>query len=131
MSKKPRFTGPFDKQHGKPAEATLKSAWEQDYYINWSLPSILSWKKSFLLTCQILGPVVNTLAANEKYPFLIETIQRYQFRCNSLKNSLKKIFSQFFAVFLKLGLNFKYFEKRDDPHRFCISEITDSENVVR
>ena len=35
------------------------------------------------------------------------------------------------AVFLKSKLNFEYFQKKDDPHRFCISEITDSENVVR
>ena len=40
-------------------------------------------------------------------------------------------FSQFFAKFLKYIKAFKYFEKKDDPHRFCISEITDSENVVR
>ena len=25
----------------------------------------------------------------------------------------------------------KFFEEKDDPHSFCISEITDSENVVR
>ena len=43
----------------------------------------------------------------------------------------KKAFSRFFAAFLKSTLIFKYFEKKDDPHRFCISEITDSENVVR
>ena len=43
----------------------------------------------------------------------------------------KKTFSEFFAAFLKSNLNFKYFEKKDDLHRFCISEITNSENVVR
>ena len=40
-------------------------------------------------------------------------------------------FPQFFAAFLKSILNFERFEKKDDPHRFCISEITDSENVVK
>ena len=40
-------------------------------------------------------------------------------------------FSQFFAAFLKSIWNFERFEKKDDPHRFCISEITDSENVVK
>ena len=39
--------------------------------------------------------------------------------------------SEFFTEFLKSRLNFKHFEKKDDPHSFCISEITDSENVVR
>ena len=42
----------------------------------------------------------------------------------------KKKFSEFFAAFLKCSLNFKQFTKKYDPHRFCISEMTDSENVV-
>ena len=42
----------------------------------------------------------------------------------------QKTFSQFFAAFLKSTLNFEHFEKKDDPQRFCISEITDSESVV-
>ena len=47
--------------------------------------------------------------------------------------SLKeKSFSQFFAAFLKSRLNFEHFEKKkDDPGSFGISEITDSEDVVR
>ena len=40
-------------------------------------------------------------------------------------------FSEFFAAFLKSRLNFKYFETKRLPHRFCISGITDYENVVR
>ena len=32
---------------------------------------------------------------------------------------------------LKTTINFEYFEKKHDSNRFCISEITDSENVVR
>ena len=43
----------------------------------------------------------------------------------------QKTSSQFLAAFLKSRLNFEYFEQKDDPHRFCISKITDSENVVR
>ena len=43
----------------------------------------------------------------------------------------QKKFSPFFAAFLKSRLNFKHFEKKDDPHCFCISEIRDSENVVK
>ena len=64
----------------------------------------------------------------KSFLFLIETIWRYQFRCNYLR---KKTFPQFFAAFFKYILKFKYFEKKDDPHRFCISDITTSENVVR
>ena len=43
----------------------------------------------------------------------------------------KKTFSHFFAAFLKSRFNFEYFEKKDDPHSFCIFEITDSENLAR
>ena len=43
----------------------------------------------------------------------------------------EKTFSQLFAAFLKSRLNFKHFETKDDPHRFFIEEITDSENVAR
>ena len=111
MSKKSCFRGPFDKQHGKRAQALLKSASQHLYHIHRSLPRKLSWKKSLLLTCQILGLLVNTLAADEKYPvlFLIKTVQRYQFRYNYLKN--KNFFCKLFAA-LKSKLNFKHFEKK-------------------
>ena len=42
-----------------------------------------------------------------------------------------KTFSQFFNAFLKCSLNFENFDKRNNAHRFCNFEITDSENVVR
>ena len=42
----------------------------------------------------------------------------------------QKTFRKFFVSFLKSRLNFKYFEKKDDPHRFCISDIRDSKTVV-
>ena len=40
-------------------------------------------------------------------------------------------FSDFFDAFLKCAIYFQYFVKKDDPHRFCVSEITDSEHLVR
>ena len=43
----------------------------------------------------------------------------------------QKNVSQFFAEILESILNFQHFETKDDPHSFCISKITDSENVVR
>ena len=39
----------------------------------------------------------------------------------------EKSFSQYFVAFLKSSLNVEYFEKKDDPHNWYISEITDSE----
>ena len=43
----------------------------------------------------------------------------------------QKTFSRLFVAFLKARLNFEHCEKKDDPHRFCIWEIRESENVVR
>ena len=124
MSKKSRFRGCFDKQYGKRAQALLKSASQHLYHIHRSLPRKLSWKKSLLLTCQILGLLVNTLAADEKYPVLNSNNLTLPIRME-LSEKEKK-FSQFFATFLKSRLSFEHFQKKDDPHSFCISEITDS-----
>ena len=117
MSKKSRFRGCFDKQYGKRAQALLKSASQHLYHIHRSLPRKLSWKKSLLLTCQILGLLVNTLAADEKYPLLkrdnlMTPIQMHL-------SQKQKTFSQFYAPFLKTRLNFEHFDKNDDLHRFC------------
>ena len=73
--------------------------------------------------------LVNTLAANENYPVLNRdnlTIP-IQMQFSQKQNT----FSDFFAAFLKGAINFKYVVKKDDPHRFCVSEITDSEYLVR
>ena len=70
MSKKSSLRGPIDEPFGKRAQARFKSASLHLYHIYRSLSSQLSWKKSLLLTCQILGLLANTLAVNEKYPVL-------------------------------------------------------------
>ena len=70
MSKKSRFRGPFENQHGKRAQTRFKSASRHLDHIGQSLTSQSSWKKSLLLTCQILELLVNTSAADEKYPVL-------------------------------------------------------------
>ena len=129
MSKKSRFRGSFDKQHGKHTQALLKSASQHLDRIQLSLPSRWIWKKSLLLTCKILVLFVNTLADEEKYPVLNRDNLTVPIEMQFSKKQKK--FSIFFPIFLKLRLNFEHFEKKDDPHSFCISEITDSENVVR
>ena len=96
------------------------------YPIDWSLKSQLSWKKSLLFTCQILGLLVNTLAANEKYLVLHRETLTISFLMQLPQK--QNTFSQFWAAFLKSRLNFG---KKVNPRRFCIFEITDSENVVR
>ena len=129
MSKKSRFRGPFDKQHGKRAQALLKSASQHHYHIHRSLLNKLSWKKSLLLTCKILGLLVNTLAANEKYPVLNR--DNLMIPIQMKLSEKEKSFSQIFAKFFISISNFEHFEKKYNRHSFCISEITNSENVVR
>ena len=68
------------------------------------------------------------MATDEKYPVLNR--DNLTISIQMQLSQKQKTFSQFFAAFLKSTLNFEHFEKKDDPHRFCISEITDSENVV-
>ena len=128
MSKKSRFRGCFDKQYGKRAQALLKSASQHLYHIHRSLPRKLSWKKSLLLTCQILGLLVNTLAADEKYRVLNR--DNLTMPIQMQLSQKQKTFSHLFAWFLKSAINFKYFEKKVDLDGSCVSEITDSENVV-
>ena len=73
--------------------------------------------------------LVNSLTADEKYPVLNrDNLTRpIQMQLSHKQKTL----SQLFAPFLKSSLNFKYFFKKDDLQRFCISETTDSVNVLR
>ena len=129
MSKKSRFRGCFDKQYGKRAQALLKSASQHLYHIHRSLARKLCSKKSLLLTCQILGLLVNTLDADDKYPVLNK--DNLTIPIQMQLSQKQKSVSQFLAAFLKSMLNFKNFEKKDDPHSLCLSEITNSKNVVK
>ena len=108
MSKKSRLTVPFNKEHGKRAQALLKSASQTLYYIHSPLLSQLSWKNSLLLTFKILGPLVNTLATDEKYPVLNR--QNLTIPIQMQLSQKQKTFSLFFASFFKSTLNFEFFE---------------------
>ena len=107
----------------------LKSASQTVYNIHWPLPSQISWKKSLLLRCKILGLLVNTLASDEKY--LVLHSDNLTIPIQMQLSQKQKSLSEFLDAFWKSMLNFEYFEKKNDPHSFCISEIADSENVVR
>ena len=108
MSKKSRFGRLFDKQHGKRAQALLKSVSDHLDHINWSLPRQLIQKKSLWLTCQILVLLVNTFAADERYSVLNTDILTIPIRMQLFNQ--QKIFSEFSAAFLKFRLNFQRFE---------------------
>ena len=99
MSKESRFRGCFGKQSGKRAQALLKYASQQLYRIHWSLARKLCSKKFLLLTWHILGLLVNTLAADEKYSVLSSDNLTIPIQMELSKK--KKTFSEFFAAFLK------------------------------
>ena len=110
MSKKSPLRENFQKQHGKRAQALLKPDPHQLYHIHWSLLSQLSWKESLLLTCQILGLFVNTLAADEKYPVLNRDNLTIPIQMQFSQK--QKTFSELFAAFLEAIWNFERFEKQ-------------------
>ena len=68
-----------------------------------------------------MGLLVNTLAADEKYPVLNRDNLTIPIRMQLFNQ--QKTFSEFFAAFLKSSLNFEHFDQKDDAHRSCISEL--------
>ena len=75
-----------------------------------------------LVLCKFLTLLVKTLTDDERYFLLYREnlIQPIQI----LLSEKRKTFSQFFSAFLKSTVNFEHFQKKDDPHSRCISEIT-------
>ena len=129
MSKKSCFRGSFDKQRGKRAQALLKSASQDLHHIHQSAERKLCSKKSLLLTCKIFGLLVNILAIAKKY--LVLHRDNLTIPIQMQLSQKRKNFSQYFVAFLKYSLSFKHFEKKDVPHSFCISKITESKIVFR
>ena len=125
MSIKSRFKGSFKKQHGKCAQTLFKFACQNLYHIYWSLWRQLTCKKFLLVICKISRLFPNTLSADGKYSLLNRhnLTQPIQMQ---LSRKQKTVF-EFFCGFFKSRLNFEHFQKKDDPHCWCISDITDPE----
>ena len=108
MSKRSSFRGYFDKQYGKRAQALLKSVSQYHYRIYWPLTTKLCSKKSLLLTCHILGLLLNMLATDEKYP--VFNRENLMIPIQMQFSQKQKTFSHFFTAFFKSKLNFINFE---------------------
>ena len=78
-----------------------------------------------LVLCKFLRLLVKTLTDDDKYSLLYREnlIQEIQI----LLSEKRKTFSPFLSAFLKSTLNFEHFQKKDDPHTRCSSQITVSE----
>ena len=78
-----------------------------------------------LVLCKILGLFVNTLTDDRKYSLLYRDNLTQQIEI--LLSQKPKTFSQLSSEILKHILNFAHFQKKDDPHSRCSSQITVSE----
>ena len=68
----------------------------------------MSWQKYLLIARQVLGLLVNTLAADDKYPVLYG--DNLTMPIQMQLSQKQKIFPQFFSRFLKSRLDFEYLE---------------------
>ena len=71
---------------------------------------------------------MNRFAGDGKYPVLNR--ENLTIPIHMQLSQKRKKFSQSLAEFYKSSFNKNYFEKKDNPDRFSICEITDSENAV-
>ena len=78
-----------------------------------------------LAICKISKLFPNTLSADGQYSLLDRDNLTKQVQIQLSQK--KQIFSSFFSSFFKSSLNLKHFQRKDDPHSSCISEITDSQ----
>ena len=78
-----------------------------------------------LVLCKILGLFVNTLTDDRKYSLLYRDNLTQQMQI--LLSQKPETFSQLSSEILKPTLNFAQFQKKDDPHSRCSSQITVSE----
>ena len=75
-----------------------------------------------LVLCKFLTLLVKTLTDDDKYSLLYR--ENLMQAIQILLSEKRKTFSQFFSAFLQCTLNFEHFQKKDDPHSRCISQIT-------
>ena len=132
MPKRSRFRGAFDKEHGKLDETLLKSESQHLYHISWPLWRQLSWKKSLLVICTILGLFVNPLTADDKYSLLNRNnfLQDIQMQlCNYFE--IKKYFLNFFVRSWNLDNILKIFPKRMSITADPVLNLGNAKNLVR
>ena len=67
--------------------------------------------------------IVNLLTGDDKY-FLLNIYNLRQPIQMQLSQK-QKTFCQIFSAFFRTTLNFEHFQNEDNPHGWCISEITD------
>ena len=86
---------------------------------------VIELQKSLLDTWKFFRAFLNTLTADDTYSLNSKDkwMQEFQMHLSQKEN----YFSEFFFPFFESALNFEHFQKKDDRHSLCISEITDDE----
>ena len=86
---------------------------------------VIELQKSLLDSWKFFRFFFNNLTTNDTYSLNSKDkwMETTQMHLSQKQNN----FSQFFSAFFESALNFEHFQKKDDPHNLCISEITDHE----
>ena len=84
-----------------------------------------NWKRSLLVACKVVILFVDTPTTDDMYSPLSRHILMQWMQMHSSEK--ENTFSQFFCAFFESTSNFEHFQRKNDPHSFCISEITDTE----
>ena len=119
MPEKSRFRESVEKQHGKCTQTLFKFEGQLLYHIYWSLPTQLPYKKFLLVICKISRLFPKTLSADGKYS-LVDS-DNLTLQIHILFSRKQRTFSEFFTSFLKSSLNLEHFQRKGDPHSWCIS----------
>ena len=86
---------------------------------------VIELQKSLLATWMFLKLFLTTLTADDKNSHISKDKWKQTIQMNLSQKP--KIFSKKFSAFFESALNFEHFQKKDDPHSLCISEVTDRE----
>ena len=132
MFKKSRVRGSFDKWHGEQSETLLKSERRHLYHIYWSLGRQVSWNRSLLMICKILGLFVNLLTADEKYSLLKRRnlLLHILMHLSQKRTNFPDFFFFFFLIFINLDWILKIFKKQDTLLAHLFLKLRTPENVV-
>ena len=95
------------------------------YQIGSSLWEELSRKTSLLVISEILELFVNTSTGDDKYSVCSRKKLSQPLQMQLSKK--QKFFSQFFANDWNLRYILNILKKKDEPHRWCVFEVTDCE----
>ena len=94
-------------QHVKASRLLVKPPWERCYHVFSSFSGKLIWKMFPLVLLEILGVLVKTLTADNKYPF--PNCGKLLLPIQMILPEKRKTFSEFFVPFLESTSNFKRF----------------------